>query len=74
MVKFTKEQDEILVECVAKHPPIYNPENRDYKDLNIRDAIWRDISSNVGRSGKQNIINVDCKKYYICKNKNVLMV
>jgi len=44
MVKFTKEQDEILVECVAKHAPIYNPENRDYKDLNIRDAIWRDIS------------------------------
>ncbi|KAF0731668.1 Uncharacterized protein FWK35_00032855 [Aphis craccivora] len=59
MVKFTKEQDEILVEFVDKHPPIYNPENRDYKDLNIRDAIWRDISGNVGQSGKQNIINVD---------------
>ncbi|KAL4104828.1 hypothetical protein QTP88_020104 [Uroleucon formosanum] len=50
MVKFSKEQDEILVECIAKHPPIYNPENRDYKDLNIRDAIWKDISGNVGRS------------------------
>jgi len=64
MVKFNKEQDKILVECVAKHPPIYNPENRDYKDLNIRDAIWKEISGNVGRSGKQNIIKyIVCKKY-----------
>lgn len=71
MVKFTKEQDEILVESVAKHPPIYNPQSKDYKDLNIRDAIWKNISCNVGRSGKQNIItNIVCKKYYICRNIN----
>ena len=40
---------EILVECVAKHSPIYNPEKRDYKDLNIQDI-----------SGKQNIIYIVC--------------
>lgn len=43
MVTFNKDQDEILVECVAKHPPIYNSQNMDCEDLNIRDAIWKDI-------------------------------
>jgi len=65
MVKFNKEQDEILVECVAKHPPIYNPQNKNFKDLNIRDAIWKDISGHVGRSGKQNIKNIVCKILYL---------
>lgn len=74
MVKFNKEQDEILVECVAKHPPIYNPQNKVFKDLNIRDAIWKDISGHVGRSGKQNIINILFVKYYICRNINTFMV
>lgn len=68
MVKFNKDQDEILVKCVAKRPPIYYPRIMDYKDLNIRDAIWNDISGNLGRSGKQNIVS---KKYFICINKNV---
>ncbi|KAL4092190.1 hypothetical protein QTP88_026732 [Uroleucon formosanum] len=48
MTKFSKVEDEALVECVAKNPPIYNPQNKDYKDLNIRDAIWKNISETVG--------------------------
>jgi len=35
--KFTKEQDEQLVECVFEYPSIYNPQNRDYKLLYIRE-------------------------------------
>jgi len=50
MTKFSKAEDEALVKCVAKNPPIYNPQNKDYKDLNIRDAIWKNISETVGRS------------------------
>ncbi|KAL4084069.1 hypothetical protein QTP88_029385 [Uroleucon formosanum] len=43
MTKFSKVEDEALVECIAKYPPIYNPQNKNYKDLNIRDAIWKNI-------------------------------
>jgi len=57
MNKFSKVEDEVLIECVAKNHSVYNPQNKDYKDLNIRDAIWKDISEIVGRSGKLNIIN-----------------
>lgn len=52
MNKFNKIEDEALIELVAKNAPIYNPQNKDYKDLNIRDAIWKEISETVGRSGK----------------------
>jgi len=48
MTKFSKVDDD----CVAKNRSIYNPQNKDYKDLNIRDAIRKDISETVGRSGK----------------------
>jgi len=50
MTKFIIVEDEALIECVAKNPPIYNPQNKDYNDLNIRDAIWKNISETVGRS------------------------
>jgi len=50
--KFTKEQDKQLVECVARYPPIYNWQNKDYKLLYIREAIWKEISDLVGRNSK----------------------
>lgn len=50
--KFTKDEDELPVECVARYSPIFNPQNKDYKDLNIREAIWHEISDFVGRNGK----------------------
>jgi len=38
----------------------------DYEDLNIRDVIWKNISGNVGRSGKQ--------KFLILFEKNIIFV
>lgn len=43
MTKSSKVEDEALIECVAKNPEIDGPQNKDYKDLHTRDAIWKDI-------------------------------
>lgn len=48
----SKEEDEALAENVSKHPALYNPQNQDHKDLNIKEAIWAEVSKSVGRSGK----------------------
>lgn len=51
-LKFSKEDDEALAENVSKHLALYNPQHQDHKDLNIKEAIWAEVSKAVGRSGK----------------------
>lgn len=58
VVKFSKEEDEVLAENVSKYSALYNPQNPDNKDLNIKESCWAEVSKSVGRSGKQ----IDIKK------------
>lgn len=37
--KFSATEDEILIDAVRKYPAIFDPEEKDYKDLHIRDSI-----------------------------------
>jgi hypothetical protein len=50
MAKFTIDEDEVLIECVATNFPIYYPHNKDYKNLSIRFVIWKDINETNGRN------------------------
>jgi len=52
VVKFSKEEDEVLAENVSKYSALYNPQNPDNKDLNIKESCWAEVSKSVGRSGK----------------------
>lgn len=64
MNKFTKQEDEKLAESVSMYSSLYNPIHNDYKDWNIKEAIWAEISKSVGKSGKKLIC------YYISQKLN----
>ncbi|XP_063220292.1 uncharacterized protein LOC134529780 [Bacillus rossius redtenbacheri] len=51
MVKeFSPEEDELLIEEVANHPSIFDTSSPLYRDKNMKDNAWTDISAKVGRS------------------------
>lgn len=50
--KFSKEQDEILIDSVSRHPALYDASQKSYKDNVVRDNIWREIAEIINRSGK----------------------
>ncbi|XP_074041519.1 uncharacterized protein [Leptinotarsa decemlineata] len=55
-IKLTGEEDELLIDLVAKNPPLFDPQVESYKDVTVRENIWKDIA------GKMNRADVDCKR------------
>lgn len=49
---FSRAEDEKLVACVQNFPPIYDTCHKEYKNQDLRDDIWLQISIEVSRSGK----------------------
>ncbi|KAK7066164.1 hypothetical protein SK128_012123 [Halocaridina rubra] len=54
--KFSDEQDEILVEEVAKHPSLWQLSHPKYKDQRLKDNIWAVVAEKIGKPVD------DCKK------------
>ncbi|KAJ8928544.1 hypothetical protein NQ314_018893 [Rhamnusium bicolor] len=54
--QFSPEEDEKLVELVARHPALYDAGHMEYKDQMMKENIWKEISNEVRRSV------ADCKK------------
>ncbi|KAK5650286.1 hypothetical protein RI129_001315 [Pyrocoelia pectoralis] len=48
-VRFSKAEDEMLVEKVREFPTLYDHENMDFKDFQIRENIWREICNDFIR-------------------------
>ncbi|KAK5638395.1 hypothetical protein RI129_012690 [Pyrocoelia pectoralis] len=46
-VRFSKAEDEMLVEKVREFPTLYDHENMDFKDFQIRENIWREICNDL---------------------------
>ncbi|CAH1159840.1 unnamed protein product [Phaedon cochleariae] len=42
-------EDSKLIELVRQHPCLYDPKNPQYKNLNIRDNVWENISEAMGQ-------------------------
>ncbi|CAI6347043.1 unnamed protein product [Macrosiphum euphorbiae] len=55
-MSFTLEEDILLAEYVSKHPCLYDSKNAEYKDQQIRDNVWKEISNILKKSVD------DCKK------------
>lgn len=49
---FLPSEDEILIQEVQNNPILYNMATADYKNIIIKDNIWKDIASKIGKSGK----------------------
>lgn len=49
---FSPEEDEKLVEEVAKYPALFDLAHHDYRDQKLKDLIWNEISRVTGRSSE----------------------
>lgn len=44
--------DSKLIEFVRKRPCLFDPKNKHYKDLNVRDNAWAEIAEALNQPGK----------------------
>nr|XP_022909678.1 transcription factor Adf-1-like [Onthophagus taurus] len=49
-LRFTKEEDEKLIREVGNHPVLYDLQNKSYKNFNIKENTWQEISKLVVKS------------------------
>ncbi|MPC13562.1 hypothetical protein E2C01_006299 [Portunus trituberculatus] len=47
--RFSDEEDEILVEEVAKHPSLWQLTHPKYKDQRLKDNVWAEVADKVGK-------------------------
>jgi hypothetical protein len=43
---------ELLVECVRKHPTLYDMSNEDYRNVRKKDQLWDEIGKELHVPGK----------------------
>jgi len=53
---FSAENDEKLIEMVRDCPVLYKLSEKNYKDNNIKENVWKEISIAIGKNGKYTII------------------
>jgi hypothetical protein len=49
---FLSEHEDILLEEVRKNPVLYDSADLKYKDIILKDDIWKEIGLKIGKSGK----------------------
>ncbi|MPC41841.1 hypothetical protein E2C01_035448 [Portunus trituberculatus] len=55
--RFFDEEDEILVEEVAKHPSLWQLSHPKYKDQQLKDNFWAQVVHKVGKPVRRYLIN-----------------
>jgi hypothetical protein len=50
---FSPSDDEILLQEVQANPILYDLANANYKNIIMKDNIWKEISLKIGKSGKK---------------------
>lgn len=50
--KFSRVDDEKLIERVREYPCLYNHEQKDFKDFQIRENAWNEISVILSKTSK----------------------
>ncbi|XP_014261478.1 uncharacterized protein LOC106673763 [Cimex lectularius] len=45
--RFTRLQDDYLIQLVSAQPLIYDPSHQYYKDLSVKDNVWKEISLSI---------------------------
>lgn len=49
---FSPSDDEILLQEVQTNPILYDLADANYKNIIMKDSIWKEISLKIGKSGK----------------------
>lgn len=61
--KFSDVEDETLISFVESHPELYDANDRNYKNLALRENLWREYANSVGRNGE----------YFVCEFRVVFI-
>jgi len=51
-VTITFEEDTLLADYVSRHPCLYDLQHNAYKDIHIKENVWKKISTRLKKSGK----------------------
>ena len=46
-MRWTQQDDELLVENVKKYEWLYNRQHMSYKDIKMKENSWREIAENI---------------------------
>ena len=49
---FTPEEDERFIHLVSQNPILYDSKHVDFKELHLKDNIWKDISKELNKKGE----------------------
>lgn len=73
MNSVNKFDDELLIKLVKSNPHLYQaPKNNQHNHVFIRKNLWKQISIELNRDGKENLIGKFKKKYLIFKFQFIL--
>jgi hypothetical protein len=50
-ISFSLIEDSALAECVSKYPCIYDLKHTAYKDQQVRENVWKEISNEFDKRG-----------------------
>ena len=67
---FSASEDEILIQEVQKNSVLFNIGDKNYKNIILKDNIWKDISLKLGKSGNAVYIRHIIYKVYYENNNN----
>ncbi|XP_050313678.1 uncharacterized protein LOC126748469 [Anthonomus grandis grandis] len=71
--KFSPEDDEVLIDLVRQHPPLYSVAGKSYKDLVVKNNIWKEIGAKMNK--KEKVCQIRWKNirdYYQKKKREVI--
>ncbi|KAK9500827.1 hypothetical protein O3M35_002016 [Rhynocoris fuscipes] len=72
--KFSSEDDEILIELVRKNPALYSVKSMTYKNMVIKNNIWKEIAKTLGKKERDCQIRwKSIRDYYQRKKKEIVM-
>lgn len=54
-LRFSREEDDSLIEVVSKNPCLYDVKHKYYHDHALRDNIWAHIAQEINKSGECDI-------------------
>lgn len=52
---WTSEDDETLIDFVKCNEPLYNVKCKQYRQAQLKQNLWNDIGTTLGKSGKHNV-------------------
>ena len=53
LTALTSEQEEQMVEWLVEHPVLWNKKMKDYKDIQMKDALWREQAEKMDKDANE---------------------